>query len=158
MDVGFTEIVRCRDDCDEEAKEFEIKSPLKFEDFFKYKFLPDIDGSAFSGRWISFLMSRGVPFKVALFREWFDSRLIPWRHFIPLDPRLRERDFKSVVDWFMTEENWSWAKKVADWGREWSLQTLRDVDAEIYMFRLLLEYARVMSDQRDELGFVLKQE
>ena len=156
VDVGFTKISRCRNnDCDEEAREFPTKVAVKFEEFFKYKFLPDVDGSAFSGRWIAFLQSRGVPFKLALFREWFDSRLIAWRHFVPLDVRLRDRDFTRVVDWFMAEENWVWGKKIADWGREWSMGTLRNEDAEIYMFRLLLEYARVMNDERSHLGFVL---
>ena len=159
VDVGFTSIERCQDrDCGEEKKAFALKPSVEFEQFFKYKFLPDVDGSAFSGRWIAFLKSRGLPFKLAIFREWFDSRIIAWRHFVPLDVRLRERDFKSVMNWFMKVENTLWAKKVADWGREWALETLRDEDAEVYLFRLLLEYARVMNDDRDRLGFVLNDE
>ena len=156
VDVGFTEIVRCRgDDCAREAQEFKLKPNVKFEEFFKYKFIPDIDGAAFSGRWIAFLKSRGLPFKLAIFREWYDSRLVAWRHFVPLDVRLRDRDFRTIVDWFMDENNGVWAKKIADWGRDWSLKTLRNEDAEVYFFRLLLEYARVMNDDRDRLGFVL---
>jgi len=156
VDVGFTEIVRCRgDDCREEADEFTLKKNVQFEVFFKYRYLPDIDGAAFSGRWIAFLKSKGLPFKMALFREWFDSRIVAWRHFVPLDLRLRERDFKAVVEWFMSPENQIWSKRIADWGSEWALQTLRQEDAEVYMFRLLLEYARVMNDDRDKLGFVL---
>lgn len=72
-----------------------------------------------------------------------------------MDLRLRERDFGGVVNWFMEEGNGRWAKKVADGGREWGLAALRDQDAEIYFFRLLLEYARVMNDEREHLGFVL---
>jgi hypothetical protein len=156
VDVGFTAIQRCRGaDCDAETATFPVKENVQFEEFFKYKYLPDIDGSAMSGRWLAFLKSRGLPFKLALFREWFDSRLIQWRHFVPLDVRLRERDFRGVVEWFMDERNGRVAKKVADWGREWGLAGLRDQDAEIYFFRLLLEYARVMNDERDHLGFTL---
>jgi hypothetical protein len=156
VDVGFTEVVRCRgNDCEEEAQAFPLKPGVEFEKFFQHKFMPDIDGAAFSGRWIAFLKSRGLPLKLAVFREWFDSRLVAWRHFVPLDVRLRKRDFKAVVGWFMAEENSLVGKKVSDWGREWALKTLRDEDAEIYFFRLLLEYARVMNDERDHLGFVL---
>ena len=158
-DVGFTSIEQCRGpDCGEEIKAFELKPNVEFEEFFKYKFLPDVDGPASSIRWIAFLKSRGLPFKLSIFREWFDSRLIAWRHFVPLDVRLRERDFRSVVNWFMKVENTLWAKKVADWGREWALATLRDEDAEVYLFRLLLEYARVMNDDRDKLGYVFNDE
>ena len=156
VDVGFTAIERCRgNDCDAEGAAFPLKENVQFEEFFKYKYLPDVDGSAMSGRWIAFLKSRGLPFKLALFREWFDSRLVAWRHFVPLDLRLRERDFKGTVDWFMDESNERLARKVANWGREWGLVSLRDVDAEIYFFRLLLEYARVMNDERDHLGYVI---
>jgi Glycosyl transferase family 90 len=156
VDVGFTEITRCRGaDCDEEARAFNLKPNVQFEEFFKYKYLPDIDGAAFSGRWIAFLKSRGLPFKLAIFREWFDSRFVAWRHFVPLDVRLRDRDFRTVVDWFMAEKNSYWGKRIADAGREWALQTLRDQDAEVYFFRLLLEYARVMNDERDRMGFTL---
>jgi hypothetical protein len=156
VDVGFTSITRCEGiNCDDESSAFKTKPEVKFEEFFKYRYLPDVDGSAFSGRWIAFLNSRGLPFKLSIFREWFDSRLIAWRHFIPLDVRLRERDFKSVVNWFMSEKNSLWGKRVADWGREWTTGTLREVDAEIYLFRLLLEYARVMNDERDRLGFII---
>jgi hypothetical protein len=159
VDVAFTEIVRCRDrDCQDERNTFDLKHQVKFDEFFKYKFLPDIDGAAFSGRWIAFLKSRGLPFKLAVFREWYDSRLVAWRHFVPLDVRLRERDFRGVVEWFMNSDNSMWGKKIADWGREWAGQTLRNEDAEIYMFRLLLEYGRIMNDQRDKLGYTLPKE
>jgi Glycosyl transferase family 90 len=154
VDVGFTDILRCQDDdCEDQHRVFKLLPKVEFEEFFKYKFLPDIDGSAFSGRWIAFLKSRGLPFKLALFREWFDSRLVAWRHFVPLDVRLRQRDFVGVVEWFLDPENSIWGMKVADWGRQWALRTLRDEDAEIYMFRLLLEYGRVMNDDRDHLGY-----
>jgi len=156
VDVGFTDIQRCQgDDCDAEAAAFPLKENVEFGEFFKYKYLPDVDGSAMSGRWIAFLKSRGLPFKLALFREWYDSRFVAWRHFVPLDLRLRERDFKGTVDWFLDGSNERLARKVANWGREWGLASLRDVDAEIYFFRLLLEYARVMNDERDHLGYVL---
>jgi Glycosyl transferase family 90 len=156
-DVGFTEIVRCSGvDCEEEAKAFPQLRRVDFGEFFKYRYMPDIDGSAFSGRWIAFLKSRGLPFKLAIFREWYDSRLIAWRHFVPLDVKLRTRDFRTVVEWFMSLKNEYWSKRIADAGREWALQTLRNEDAEIYLFRLLLEYGRVMNDERDRLGFTLK--
>jgi hypothetical protein len=55
----------------------------------------------------------------------------------------------------MEERNGRVVKKVADWGRESGLAGLRDQDAEIHFFTLLLEYARVMNDERDHLMFTL---
>ena len=44
-------------------------------------------------------------------------------------------------------------KRLADQGREWAKKVLRREDIEIYMFRLLIEYARVVDDNRDRIGY-----
>ncbi len=46
------------------------------------------------------------------------------------------------------------AKKIAYDGKDWAKKVLRKEDMQIYVFRLLLEYARVCDDDRDNLGFV----
>lgn len=37
------------------------------------------------------------------------------------------------------------AKSIAQEGKQWAAQAIRREDAEIYMFRLLLEWGRVLS-------------
>jgi len=39
-------------------------------------------------------------------------------------------------------------------GAEWARQVLRREDMEVYMFRLLLEYGRIIDDNRDYVGYV----
>jgi hypothetical protein len=46
------------------------------------------------------------------------------------------------------------AKKIADAGKEWAEQVLRREDMQIYVMRLLLEYARVCDEKRERLGFI----
>jgi hypothetical protein len=46
---------------------------------------------------------------------------------------------------------------IADEGRKWAAKALRREDREIYLFRLLLEWARVMDEKREDIGFVLKE-
>ena len=48
----------------------------------------DLDGAGFSGRFLPFLRSRSLPFKAAVFREWWDGRVGAWVHFVPVDGRL----------------------------------------------------------------------
>ncbi|KAM7224397.1 glycosyltransferase [Rhypophila decipiens] len=43
---------------------------------------------------------------------------------------------------------------IADEGRKWAGKALRREDMEVYLFRLLLEWARVVSDDREGMGFV----
>ena len=45
------------------------------------------------------------------------------------------------------------AERLAEQGREWAGQSLRNEDLEVYYFRLLLEYGRLIDDARYEIGF-----
>ena len=46
-------------------------------------------------------------------------------------------------------------KWIAEEGRRWANRAIRKEDEQIYLFRLLLEWGRVIDDNRNELGFVL---
>ena len=46
-----------------------------------------------------------------------------------------------------------YARRIADESRSWATNVLRDDDLEIWLFRLLLEYARVIDDNRDVIGY-----
>ncbi|KAA8566747.1 hypothetical protein EYC84_009277 [Monilinia fructicola] len=46
------------------------------------------------------------------------------------------------------------AEKIATAGQQWANKVLRREDMQIYVMRLLLEYARVSNDNRANLGFV----
>ncbi|KAL1311616.1 hypothetical protein AAFC00_001727 [Neodothiora populina] len=161
------EIVRCGGrDCTEQSGEFApMAQPTDFQAHWAYKYLLDLDGAGFSGRFLPFLFSRSLPFKAALFREWYDSRLTPWAHFVPLD--LRGHGFWATLAYFAGLEGEVAGKRVsvsahdheaeliAEQGREWAGKVLRKEDMEIYFFRLLLEWGRLTDDSRDELGFRL---
>lgn len=162
-------IARCGGpDCEAQAQEFApLATPSDFQSHWSYRYLLDLDGAGFSGRFLPFLHSRSLPFKAALFREWYDSRLTPWLHFVPLD--LRGHGFWSTLAYFMGWEGRAGggvvgapahekeAEVIAEKGREWAGRVLRKEDMEIYFFRLLLEWGRLTDDRRDELGFTLKE-
>ncbi|KAF2426513.1 hypothetical protein EJ08DRAFT_651768 [Tothia fuscella] len=157
-------IARCRGrDCDNQVAEFALVSPTDFQSHWKYRYLFDLDGAGFSGRFLPFLQSRSLPFKTALFREWYDSRLTAWHHFVPQDIRLH--GVWSTLAYFAGIDGWLNGKRIvvaphldegeriASNGREWSYKVLRKEDMELYFFRLLLEWGRLTDDRRDSLGF-----
>ncbi|KAK5941501.1 hypothetical protein PMZ80_006780 [Knufia obscura] len=167
-DVSFVDgIARCGGrDCEAQEQEFGSATPDDFQSHWKYKYLIDLDGAGFSGRFLPFLQSHSLPLKAALFREWYDSRLIPWLHFVPLDLRLHGlwstlAYFAGVHGTDADGRTWDWnghqreAELIAESGREWSRKVLTKADMEVYFFRLLLEWGRLTDDRRDELGFVL---
>jgi hypothetical protein len=165
-DVGFTDLL-CfpqsgRRTCDYNERWFKAVEKVPMSKQFDYKFLPDIDGNSFSGRYLSFLRSTSVPIKATLYSEWHDDRLIPWLHFVPMDNSFV--DMCGILDYFLGTGDGhvamlygtydEAAKKVAHRGREWAKRVLRKEDMHMYTLRLLLEYARLCNDDRGQLGFV----
>ncbi|KAF2151268.1 glycosyltransferase family 90 protein [Myriangium duriaei CBS 260.36] len=161
-DVKLTEIVRCHNpDCPDQAEYFApLGAPTDFQAHWGYKYLLDLDGAGFSGRFLPFLRSRSLPFKAALFREWYDDRVREWVHFVPLD--LRGHGLWGTLAYFagfggkeVEVEGERRGAEIADRGRQWAEKVLRKEDMEVYMFRLLLEWGRLTDDRRGEIGFVL---
>jgi Glycosyl transferase family 90 len=168
-DVGFVEAWGCVPDCSFYDNVFSLKNGTTLTRQFRSKYLMDVDGHSFSGRWHAFLQSKSLGFKATIFREWHDSRLFAWRHFVPVDNRYD--DLYSLLTYFIGYGNPDdvypdnanggvyvpshemEAQKIAQQGREWANKVLRRDDIEVYMFRLLLEYGRIIDDNRDRIGY-----
>jgi hypothetical protein len=164
-DVGFTDLM-CDPDyepheegggCAYTDTHFELVESQSLAEQFTYKYLPDIDGNSFSGRYLGFLRSTGVPIKSTLWHEWHDSRLVAWKHFVPMDNRFG--DYYGIMEYFLGYEDVhpghdNEAKKIAMDGKDWAEKVLRKEDMQIYVLRLLLEYARLSDDRRDVMGWV----
>lgn len=172
-DVGFTEASSCvPGDCAFYDDVFSFKPQISLSSQFRDKYLIDVDGHSFSGRWRAFLESTSLGFKATIFREWHDSRLFAWRHFVPVDNRYD--DLYSLLTYFIgygkpgiqrtagddyangdvyVPSHESEGKNIARQGSEWAKKVLRREDMEVYMFRLLLEYGRIIDDNRDRIGY-----
>lgn len=171
-DIGFVEAWGCVPNCSFYDSIFSWKPQVPLTSQFKSRYLIDIDGHSFSGRWHAFLQSKSLGLKATIFREWHDSRLFAWRHFVPVDNRYD--DLYALLTYFIgygrpnmehaletgdanpqvyipphTKE----AQTLAKQGREWANKSLRREDIEVYMFRLLLEYGRLIDDNRDYIGY-----
>lgn len=171
-DIGFVESWGCVPDCSFYDGVFSWKDQTTLTSQFKSRYLIDVDGHSFSGRWHAFLQSKSLGLKATIFREWHDSRLFAWRHFVPVDNRYD--DLYALLTYFIGYGQPSMehadeigdpnpdvfvaphdkeAQKLARQGREWANKVLRRDDIEIYMFRLLLEYGRIIDDNRDHIGY-----
>lgn len=142
-DVGFTETMSCVPDCSFYDNVFTMKPMAPFPEQFKQKFLVDVDGHSFSGRWHAFLESKSLGIKATIFREWHDSRLFAWRHFVPMDSRYD--DVYTILTYFLgvgtppagahdspyVMRHDAEGKRLADQGREWAKKVLRRDDIEV---------------------------
>ena len=144
-DVGFTGTDSCVPNCDFYSDIFLFKEKVAMSEQFRSKYLVDVDGASFSGRWRAFLQSKSLGIKATIFKEWHTSRLIPWRHFVPLDNRFDE--LYGILTYFIglgkaTEVHYSGepyvqrhdfeARRIANQGREWASKVLRNDDIEVH--------------------------
>lgn len=101
------------------------------------------------------LRTETMPVISTIFKTWYTSRLRAWVHFVPLDVRyhalhttlsyfsvLEDRRASGVMD----------SKGIAQQGKSWVKEALRERDQELYLSRLLMEWARLIDDKRDEMG------
>ncbi|KYK56260.1 hypothetical protein DCS_08230 [Drechmeria coniospora] len=147
-----------------------VSAPLPFKESWTFRHLMDMDGAGFSGRFRSFLQSHSLVYRAALFRTWYDERIFAWHDYVPVDVRLG-RGFWATLRYLAgvsgigaqpesgdqgasdksTGERT--ARKIASQGRRSALAHLRKEDMQVYMFRLLLEWGRLVSDDREKLAY-----
>ncbi|EAU85480.2 Cap3p [Coprinopsis cinerea okayama7 len=141
--------------CRRLTREYEFRLKHDFKTQGKYKYIIDVDGNAWSSRFKRLITSNSLIFKSTIYEEWFADRVEPWLHYVPI-----QVDYSDLLDtlyFFQGDPSGfgghpALAKKIAEAGRQWSLTHWRKVDLTAYMFRLFLEYARVMSVERDRGG------
>ena len=232
----------------------ELKNWVNWRDHFDHKYLPDIDGNVGgTPRFPSALRSTSVPMKATIYQSWLSTRVMPWKHFIPMDNTYK--DYWGIMEYFLGYDDSSLASTqftgfrsgpsreskdkgkpdtaydaeqdavrafagrewgnirvpeaeaaanaaarahghaitsprptqddvaavrqreaddaterralarksvpahdevgawIAEGGARWARRTLRREDALVYVYRLLLEYARCSSENRDRMGY-----
>lgn len=181
----------------------------------KYKYAAILDGDAGDdgGELMQRLEEGKVVLRASVYRQWHDSRLIPWLHYVPMDNTFV--DLYGTMEFFLGTEipspapvfahahvqvekhehhfqtpHWDeesgdgasgdgkaqrgrrsaevisetekssddrgdeQARRIAEAGQQWARRALRKEDALIYMYRLCLEYARVVDAKRHTMGWV----
>ncbi|RDA87920.1 hypothetical protein CP532_1722 [Ophiocordyceps camponoti-leonardi (nom. inval.)] len=141
-------------ECDFVEPFFRPSDQIPMQTQYEHKILPDADGNSFSARFRGFLRSTSLPVKATIYAEWHDDRLIPWAHFVPMDNTFQ--DLYAILEYFADggSRGDNAARLIADRGRDWAERVLRREDMRLYVWRLLLEWARVCDEARHTLAFV----
>lgn len=160
-DVAFVDLMCSEQEpegqCYYTSPHYSVQEGIRLAEQFNWKYLPDIDGNSFSGRYLGFLRSTSLPIKATVYKEWHDSRLVAWKHFVPMDNRYGE--WWGIMEYFLgygdqRKAHDAEAERIAAAGKEWAERVLRREDMQIYVLRLLLEYARVSDPRREKMGWV----
>ncbi|XAO24787.1 hypothetical protein I312_103593 [Cryptococcus bacillisporus CA1280] len=161
MDIGLTGGPhQCKKEdgtCDEMKQEIIFKDRVAPEDSAKYKYVFDIDGNGWSSRFHRLIMSGSVVLKATIYPEWVSEWLTPWVHYIPC--KIDYSDLYDIMSFFAgppdgrTGGHDDLANMIADQARQFGEDHWRWEDMQAYMFRLLLEYSRLLADDRDEWSY-----
>lgn len=147
-DVSLTRLNQCdKKACSDQNAYFHKSNWVNKNRAFESRLAMDLDGNGISGRFYKFLASKSCPLKQTLLREWHDDRLVPWVHYVPVSMGMEE--LPELVSYLtLSEVGQARAEKIADAGRKWHGRALREVDVNIYMYRLILEMARLQDPAR----------
>jgi hypothetical protein len=143
IDVAFSHIGQCDpSDCIAQHEFFNVVDAEPQEKAWSSRLLLDMDGNAFSGRFISFLRSKSLVMKLAIFKEWHGEWLQPWVHYVPFS--LKGEEWLETVRYLAggtsgDKDGESLGKTLAESGRHWANRAMRKGDMEVWFFRLLLE-------------------
>ncbi|KAJ7080641.1 glycosyl transferase family 90-domain-containing protein [Mycena belliarum] len=137
---------------------FEFRAPHDLQTAGRYKYVLDVDGNGWSSRFKRLMNSGSLIFKATAYPEWFTDRIAPWVHYVPVQNSYV--DLFDALVFFRGDPagggaHDDMARRIAAAGREWSRRYWRKEDLTAYMYRLFLEYARVMSADRGAMSFVM---
>ncbi|KAJ7062767.1 glycosyl transferase family 90-domain-containing protein [Mycena amicta] len=150
MDVAVTAFYEhfCQlDGCDAASikKEYNITGEnVPREDVYGYKYVLDVDGNAFSGRYLGLLTSGSLVFKSTLFTEYFDQWLRPFEHYIPVRPDLS--DLVERIEWARAHD--AEARRIQKAGKEFVERVITDAQNDCYLYLVVLEWARLQGGGR----------
>ncbi|KAJ7238056.1 glycosyl transferase family 90-domain-containing protein [Mycena haematopus] len=158
MDVAFAgDPIMCDPEtCKQLQRIFPWRRRQSVQESGDYKYVIDVDGNGWSGRFKRLITSNALVFKATIYPEWYIDRIAPWVHYVPI--QLDLSDLHDAVVFFRGDASGAGAhedlaRKIAMAGRVWSKTFWRREDMVAYFFRLMLEYARLMSEDREAMSF-----
>ncbi|SGY20428.1 BQ5605_C016g08044 [Microbotryum silenes-dioicae] len=152
FDFSFTgEPIQCSEEaCKKMAQHNQFKEVMYTEEQNKYKYVIDVDGNGWSGRFHRLMRSNTMVLKSTIFPEWYTDRIQPWLHYVPV--KVDYTDLIPIMAFFMGDLEGRGAhdylgERIATRGRLWTEMYWRYEDMQAYFLRLVLEYGRVSSKE-----------
>ncbi|KAJ6450130.1 glycosyl transferase family 90-domain-containing protein [Mycena vitilis] len=111
------------------------------EEVYRYKYVLDIDGNSFSGRYLGLLRSGSLVFKSTVFEEYFSDWLRPFVQYIPVLPDLS--DLMQKIEWAIAHD--AEAHAIQEAGQAMAERVLTDAQNDCYFSAVLLEWSQLHS-------------
>ncbi|WWC70900.1 uncharacterized protein I206_104852 [Kwoniella pini CBS 10737] len=147
--------------CDDMQKEIQWAGHQSADELNRHKFLLDIDGNGWSGRFRRLMSTNSMVIKMTMFTEWFQPHLIPWFMYVPA--KLDFSDLTDIMAFFRGTPKYpelgfdETAAALARNGQCFVQRMFRMEDLQAYMMRLFLEYARIAADEGIDMDFSIEE-
>lgn len=122
-----------------------------FNETWGFKYLADLDGWGYSARFRALMASRSAVFKSSIYREWWNERAIPWKHYVPIS--VSGKEWGDALTYFLGHPDVPElaphdddGHAIATAGRHWANQNMRKEDMTAYVFRVFLEFERLYNE------------
>ena len=106
------------------SKLIHFADTMGLDESYKYKYLVDIDGNGWSGRFHRLMSTKSMVLKTTLFPEWYSERVMPWVHYVPL--KVDYTDLYDILGFFIgvpgttDTAHDALAEKIATAGKAWA--------------------------------------
>ncbi|BGP32303.1 hypothetical protein JCM10296v2_004084 [Rhodotorula toruloides] len=159
MDTSFSGALQQCDPetCDLLERTMDLKPTIGLDESNTYKYLIDVDGNGWSGRFHRLMSTRSVVLKSTAFPEWYQDRIQEWVHYVPI--KVDYSDVYDTMAFFVGTPDGqgghdSMAEKIGEAGRQWARDFWRYADMAAYMYRLSLEYARILHHDEGDVDYI----
>ncbi|MBW0550226.1 hypothetical protein O181_089941 [Austropuccinia psidii MF-1] len=149
MDTSFSgRAVQCDPEtCQHLSQIINFAPTMGLDESYQYKYLIDLDGNGWSGRFHRLMSTNSIVLKSTIFPEWYADRVQPWVHYVPI-----KVDYSDLYDAMLffagdldgSDSHDQLAEMIANQGKDWAAKHWRRVDMAAYAFRLVLEWRRIM--------------
>ncbi|KAG0145578.1 hypothetical protein CROQUDRAFT_63792 [Cronartium quercuum f. sp. fusiforme G11] len=151
---------------------FIIKPPSPLSDSYNFKLVLDLDEVGFSPRFGALMESESVVLKMSIQNEFWRDWIQAWIHFIPLSSAFSELHnllsfFLGLPESLTIKKNYQLITKslknplinfdfdkelrrIGKFGQNWKRRHMRKEDMEVYLFRLLIEWSRIISEPNNK--------
>eukprot|EP00835_Amoeboradix_gromovi_P006052 NODE_648_length_5566_cov_0.226450.p1 type:complete len:640 gc:universal NODE_648_length_5566_cov_0.226450:3350-5269(+) len=97
LDIQFVNGAEMAVELQEETFKFYSKPwRLSFSRFFNSKFILDIDGNGYSGRFLKLLRGNSLIFAAHYATDWFSDIIIPFYHYVPVNMGYDKIDYTAI--------------------------------------------------------------
>ncbi|KAJ3071158.1 capsule-associated protein CAP1 [Podochytrium sp. JEL0797] len=103
VDVGFSNVVQADDKVKEEVTlKYGLKGKVNFGETKSFKYLLVVDGNTWPSRLQAYLATNSVVLYNGIFTDFFNWRLIPFVHYVPV--RLDLSDLEERLEWLVRND------------------------------------------------------